>query len=174
MATTASKNQERRDPLHEEKACPVHLLDMHTPPLSTVLGLSPRINVTRSPCLIRERAVVLSWEAGWLLLFAFSISSWEDPSFPFFFYLQSAMASIDYRDLGTRPSLTHLYPYYKSAQITQHKLDVGCYSLEARNHLLNRPRSDTQSEKFSSRWLENPDSIVILLYKNWNHIVIVV
>jgi hypothetical protein len=56
--------------------------------------------------------------------------------------------------------------YYKSAQITQQrKLDVGCYSPEARTNInpcvpsfVQPSRPGTQSDKFTRWRLENPDN----------------
>jgi hypothetical protein len=64
------------------------------------------------------------------------------------------------------PLLPILYPYYKSAQITQQlELDVGYYSPEARTsinhvhpHLCNRPRPYTQADTNLLPAVENPDT----------------
>jgi hypothetical protein len=163
MIIAASRNQGRWDPLHVEKAYPRTPVG-HAYSLSP--GLSHRINVTCTPCLIKGRAGTSRGEL-WRFTFSFSLLLGGKGSLIFsFFYLQPSEAQKLQR-LGTKLPLSPIYnPYYKSTQITQqHELDVGCYSPEARTNINPMcPLFAQPSEAWHAireiicRRLENPDS----------------
>jgi hypothetical protein len=56
----------------------------HLSLFSLSLSWTHHIDVNYSPCLIKGRAVVLSWRALWLLTFTSSFSSQEEHSVFFF------------------------------------------------------------------------------------------
>jgi hypothetical protein len=112
----------------------------------------------------------------WLFTFSFSLLLGGKGSLIFsLFYLQPSVAQKLQR-LETKLPLSPICnPYYKSTQITQqHKLDVGCYSPEARTSInpmcppFAQPSEAWHAIREIYCWrLQNPDIRPVCLAGDW-------